>query len=143
MINVLYAEDDDDDADFFKEALSESLIPTKFTRVKNGIELMELLANNDTCDIIFLDYIMPLKNGFQCLTEIRANEKYNNLPIIIFTTSSTEGMIKWLYDLGANLLVQKPSDFNLWKQAIDKILLIDFKEHTPFSSFSKFILPTG
>ncbi len=140
MIKILYAEDDEDDYEFFRDALKEIPLETQLTHVKDGSELMELLKNPLEHDILFLDINMPLKNGYQCVTEIRANQKFNNLPIVIFTTTSAEGIIKWLHDLGANLFIKKPTDAKAWTSTIQKALQTDFRLHTPDSSLDNFVL---
>ncbi len=62
--NIFLAEGDDEDADIFKDALSELNLHTNLTIVQNGILLMNLLETSETLpDIIFLDLNMPLKNG--------------------------------------------------------------------------------
>ena len=66
-------DDDQDDRDFFFEALIEVDRTTDFFAAPNGIEAIKFLKHPDTNppDLIFLDLNMPLMNGFQCLQEIR------------------------------------------------------------------------
>jgi CheY-like chemotaxis protein len=71
---------------------------------------------------------MPRKNGFECLVEIRENEKLNDLSVVIFSTSYPQdksyelGMISQLFNLGARVYIRKPTDFNQLKQLIDHSL---------------------
>ena len=140
MIKILYAEDDSDDADLFRKALNEIEVSTELTRVKDGEELMELMKHTLAHDILFLDINIPLKNGYQCVTEIRADERFKYLPIIIFTTTTAQGIVKWLFDLEADLLIKKPNDFQLWKRSIEKALSIDYKVHRTNLSVDNFVL---
>jgi CheY-like chemotaxis protein len=80
-LNILLADDDIDDCIFFKEAVEELLIPTVFTIVHEGEQLMQLLTKEatDLPDVLFLDLNMPRKNGFECLSEIKDNKKLNQL----------------------------------------------------------------
>ena len=69
---IVLADDDDIDQVIFKNAIKASKFKSKVIILNNGIELMEYLnVNNDLPDVIFLDINMPLKNGLECLQEIR------------------------------------------------------------------------
>ena len=83
--NLLLADDDEDDRIFFNEALQELPIDTSLNTVNDGQQLMNLLTSISTTlpDIIFLDLNMPLKTGYECLKEIKLNEKLKCLPVII------------------------------------------------------------
>lgn len=82
-LNILLADDDEDDRLFFKEALENIKIKTVVTTVNDGIELMEYLNKSDIKypDIVFLDLNMPRKNGIQCLEEIRKDKNLKILPL--------------------------------------------------------------
>ena len=73
----LDAEDDKDDRFFFEKALAEISFNTNLTTVLDGEQLMDYLLKNpeQLPDIIFLDLSMPRKNGFECLAELKENEK--------------------------------------------------------------------
>ncbi len=125
QLNVLLADDDMDDCLFFEQAISELAASTSFTTVHDGEQLMHLL-NNETYQlphILFLDLNMPRKNGFECLAEIKQNEKLKNLPIVIFSTSFEQEVVNLLYENGAHYFIRKPSEFALFK----KIILYTFK----------------
>jgi CheY-like chemotaxis protein len=110
---ILLADDDTDDCIFFKEALDELLLPTKLMTVHDGEQLMHLLANESTelPDVLFLDLNMPRKNGFECLEEIKFNEKLKQLPVIIFSTSFEQDRVNQLFKNGAQFYIRKPSEF--------------------------------
>ena len=87
-LNILLADDDMDDRIFFDNALKEIPIATTLKTVSNGEQLMEWLFEKvtDLPDVLFLDLSMPRKTGFECLAEIKENEKLKALPVIMFTT---------------------------------------------------------
>lgn len=130
-INILLADDDVDDRNFFANALLEIPIATKLKTVTNGEELMEHLAANETDlpDVLFLDLSMPRKTGFECLDEIKENEKLKPLTVIMFTTSFTRGMdleenlIKTLSRMGASDYIRKPIGFGELTQVIHQSLI--------------------
>lgn len=114
--NIFLAEDDDEDVDIFKDALSELNLHTNLTVVQNGILLINLLENSETLpDIIFLDLNMPLKNGLQCLKEIKSSEKWKSLNTIILSTSSNKMQKEEMYSHGANFFLTKASTYKEFK----------------------------
>ncbi|MBO9583992.1 MAG: response regulator [Flavobacterium sp.] len=123
---LLLADDDEDDCLFFKEALDEIVISTTLSFVHDGVQLMNYLKTNDSNlpDILFLDLNMPLKNGLECLAEIKGNENLKNLPIIIFSTSLDGEIVDKLYQKGASFYIRKPGDFSKLKSVIEKALTI-------------------
>ena len=129
-LNILLADDDMDDCSFFERALKEIDIKSRLTIVHDGEELMEYLSKNSDHlpDILFLDLSMPRKTGFECLSEIKEDEKLNDLPVIVFTTSFARGidfeqsLINTLSRIGAQEYIRKPNDFEELKQIIRKAL---------------------
>ena len=123
-INILYADDDTDDCEFFKEALKALPISTNITIVKDGEELMSYLSENEERlpNVLFLDINMPRKNGFECLAEIKQSEKLKDLPVIMFSTSNSKEKITALFKNGAHIYVHKPSDFVQLIQLINHAL---------------------
>src|SRR5688572_7332475 len=129
-IQILLADDDKDDCFLFREALSELPIPTDLETVYDGEQLMDHLNENseELPDVLFLDLNMPRKNGFECLSEIKHNDKLKSLPVIMFSTSYPRDMhyendiMKLLYKIGAKDYIRKPENFNLLKEVIQKIL---------------------
>jgi CheY-like chemotaxis protein len=133
--NLLLADDDEDDCDFFKDALAELSLPVSLVIVNDGVQLMDFLAKkgaDDLPDILFLDLNMPRKNGSECLTEIKEKEEYRKLPVIIFSTSLDSKIVDLMYDKGATYYIRKPGDFSKLKKVIENAIQIaaenDFKQ---------------
>jgi CheY-like chemotaxis protein len=122
--NLLLADDDEDDCDFFKEALDEIPIETALSTVNDGVQLMDYLKTNalNLPDVLFLDLNMPRKNGLECLAEIKGDEKLKDLPIIIFSTSLDTEIVNNLYKKGASFYIRKPGDFSKLKKVIENAL---------------------
>ena len=126
QLNVLLADDDQDDRYFFGKALKEISISTKLTAVPDGEQLMSYLSGNseNLPDVIFLDINMPRKNGFECLSEIKENEKLKDLPVIMFSTTNSQDSITSLFKSGAHVYIHKPSNFAQLKEVINHALPI-------------------
>jgi CheY-like chemotaxis protein len=119
-LSIFLADDDKDDRMLFSLALEELAIPTKLATFVDGEKLLTyLFENNDSPpDVIFLDMNMPRKNGIECLSEIKQNNKLKDLPVIIFSTSNSRDIIDRAFRNGADVYIQKPSDFSELKQVI-------------------------
>jgi CheY-like chemotaxis protein len=123
LLNIFLADDDEDDRDLFSEALKKSNLNTILTTFEHGGLLINALQNNLILpDIIFLDINMPVLNGKECLKRLRSQSSFNNIPIIIYSTSSFEQDIQEMYKSGANLYVQKPIMFTLSIDMIEKVV---------------------
>lgn len=140
-INVLLADDDEDDCRFFKEALDE--LPVKFNLiiVNDGIELMRFLNTKPVIpDALFLDLNMPRKNGLDCLTEIKANKNLFSFPVFIYSTSFDNDVMNLLHKKGAQHYIRKPGDFSKLKEVIHEALdTISIKDKKAVSK-QKFII---
>jgi CheY-like chemotaxis protein len=75
---------------------------------EDGIELIELLEKEEPPDVVILDLNMPRMNGYECIKAIRENEKYNSIPIMIFSTSSAEEDIEYCLEIGADFYIVNP-----------------------------------
>ena len=135
-INILLADDDENDRMIFQEAFEEIKIKTSIHTVNNGIQLMEYLKTKNTNlpDILFLDLNMPRKNGLECLREIRNDKKLNDISIAIYSTSASEKDIEETFRLGANVYINKPTDFAILKQALAKAIVTAYQfQNKPFN----------
>ena len=108
-INILLAEDDADEQYFFEISLKELSIVTNLKTVSDGVKLIEYLSQNldNLPQVLFLDIIMPRKNGIECLTEIMNNEKLKRIPVIMYSNSVTDEYIIKSYNYGALYFLQK------------------------------------
>ena len=130
--NVLLADDDTDDCTFFKEALEVLQLSTHLTTVNDGEQLMNYLSENSEHlpDVLFLDLSMPRKNGFECLTEIKENEKLKYLPVVIFSISyprdmvDEPDMINMFFKMGEHHYIRKNSDLEQLKHAIHHAIIM-------------------
>jgi CheY-like chemotaxis protein len=128
--HILLADDDEDDCVLFADVLEGLSTSPRLTTAKNGQHLMQILEERDSLlpDIIFLDVNMPLKNGIECLAEIRQDERLKMLPVIIFSTSAQKWAVDRAYELNANFFIRKPDTFMDLKNVIQKILSLNWKD---------------
>ncbi|MBW8201131.1 response regulator [Muricauda sp. W52] len=137
FLNILLADDDEDDRAFFQEAMEDICSNTKLFLFEDGEGLMKYLRLPTTIlpDLIFLDLNMPIKNGMQCLKEIRRNPSMDQSFITIFSTSCSEKDIEDTFVNGANIYLTKPNSFCKLRESIQKVL--EIKHQYPASQFNR------
>ncbi|MES2864191.1 MAG: response regulator [Bacteroidota bacterium] len=132
FIHIILADDDEDDRLFFTDAFEELKISTKVQTCNDGVELMEYLNKDDSVlpNVLFLDLNMPMKNGIECLHEIKADKRFDDIIIAIYSTSSSEEHIEETFICGANIYIKKPSDFNELKRVLSYVVTLNWQYHT-------------
>ena len=88
------------------------------TEVSNGEDAVEYCKSNGP-DLIFLDIVMPIKDGVTATGEIIANDP--DAKIIIVSSVGTQTHIKEAIKAGAKDFIQKPIDEELLKQVLENI----------------------
>jgi CheY-like chemotaxis protein len=141
-LSVLLADDDEDDCLIFKEVLHDLSVDSLLTTVNNGEQLMrELNARTERLpDIIFLDLNMPRKAGFECLREIKQDEKLKFVKVIIYSTSFELDVVDLLYENGAQHYIRKPGDYTQLKKVIFKAIKIAGTGHPTKPPRENFII---
>jgi CheY-like chemotaxis protein len=137
--HVIIADDDDDDFYIFSVAVEELSITIVLSRAKDGNILIRLL-DDKIPDILFLDIMLPGKDGRQCLKEIRANHRYDGLPVVMYTSMKDMREIEFCYREGANLYVMKPTGYSDLKTILERILSIDWKKMMYYPPLSQFVV---
>ena len=118
---IVIADDDHEDIEMFQSALLETCPNHQLTVAKDGVSLLELLSEISRPYAIVLDLNMPRKSGKQCLVEIRSKKEFENVPIIILSTSSQDGDIEYCLAEGATKYVVKPTSFPALKTITQNI----------------------
>lgn len=139
-LRVLYVDDDPDDRMFFTEALQKLSFPYEINTISHCLELIQYLDAGEKFDIIFLDVNMPLMNGKQCLRVLKANEKYRDIPVIIFTVSQNQHDIDEVYDIGAHFYIVKPYAHANFVASLSKVFEVDWKKPQAIQSKDKFVI---
>ncbi len=111
-IAVLVVEDEV----FLSKVLAERLQDEGFGRVEvaiNGEEALQKMRHQPP-DIILLDMILPIKNGFTVLQEMRTDDKLKQIPVMVLSNLSQEHDVTRAKKLGAAAYLVK-SNFTLQK----------------------------
>ena len=126
-VNILLVEDNPVDVRLTMEAFRECKKFIKFYNVKDGSDVFPFLRNEGEYtdkprpDMIFLDLNLPKKNGHEVLKEIKTNEDFRTIPVVILTISKAEEDILKAYNLQANCFLQKPVKLDQFKKMVKSI----------------------
>ncbi len=106
-MKILIAEDNDDNYLVVKSNLKK-LKHIELLWVKNGIEALKKLEEGFDVDLFLLDIQMPQMRGDELIIELKKQEKYKNIPIVVITASIFAEMKETYFDLGADEILEKP-----------------------------------
>jgi CheY-like chemotaxis protein len=138
---ILLADDDLSDQEIFKNALKSAKFKSKVNILNNGVELINYLnSKNNLPDVIFLDINMPLKNGLECLQEIRSEERFKELIIVMFSNTTSQQKIVESFEKGANVYLSKSHSKEKLHKAIQKIIMYTHLYKTPPFHIDNFIM---
>lgn len=120
-ITILMADDDEEDRELTRDALTAAHLANPVRFVGDGQELLDYLrvegpyggrpAEAPRPDIILLDLNMPKKDGREALAEIKADQSLRQIPVVVLTTSRDEEDVLKTYDLGVSSFITKPVTF--------------------------------
>lgn len=117
-INILLVEDNEGDIILTRKAFEHGKIEHKLFIARNGEEGLVYLnkagESEDTPipDLVLLDLNMPKMNGIEFLEQIKIDERFKSIPIVVLTTSDSEEDIAKSYNLHASSYIKKPVDFS-------------------------------
>lgn len=137
--DVVIADDDIDDFKFLSSAIAELELTVVITRAENGEVLIKVL-NERIPDILFLDILMPIKDGKECLKEIRSNKRFDSLPIIMYTSLRDLETIEFCYREGSNLYICKPNTYRELLQVLKRLFSIDWKKMIYYPPLSQYVM---
>src|SRR5689334_11543874 len=128
--HILMADDDRDHAILFEKIIRSEYPSLKISHVKDGNQLMQFLRLNPV-DLLFLDLKMPCKTGFECLQEIKNNPSFEDLPIVVYSSSAHLSDIQKSFLHRADFYLVKPFITDHLKRAIQMILSVNWKDNPP------------
>lgn len=105
MKKILVAEDDIQLNSIYQMKLKSAGFEVQ--TVTNGEELFQVLGQGNKPDAIVLDLLMPKKDGFETLQELKASEQYRDIPVVITSNLSQSIEIEKVMKMGARDYIVK------------------------------------
>jgi len=120
----LIIDDDTEDCEFFCEAINELDPSASCLIMNNGEDALRTLKDGTAFrpDYIFLDLNMPRMNGRECLRELKNDQSLEKIPVVIYSTSSSQTDKDDTKKMGAVYFLTKPSEFAKLREEIAHVL---------------------
>lgn len=114
---------DDDERNRF--ALSSVLKANKLTVItaNDGIECLSKLKSHTNIDLILMDMMMPLMDGYQTSRALRRQPNFKNIPIIALTAQAMPGDKEKCLEAGVNDYCSKPVEIEVLIEKMKKLLV--------------------
>lgn len=130
--HILLVDDDVDDQFMFTYAMKEINSEIDCECVNNAESALETLKQDRSkFDYIFIDLNLPLMDGFTCLENIKSQQTLQQIPVVIYSTSSRPQDVERAKELGAADYIQKPGTFNELIDMIKKVLTFLYSLYIP------------
>lgn len=88
---------------------------------ENGYEALEILKHQDI-DVVLLDIVMPIMDGFQVLEEMGRTDMLSKTPVFLITAETTNSYLEKGYQLGAVDVITKPFNPSFIRRRIENII---------------------
>ena len=125
--DILLVEDSADDAELAIHVLRHERLANNIFVAKDGEEALDFIFcrgpfahRSFDCPpkLILLDLKLPKADGVEVLTQIKNDRRTRTIPVVIMTSSREETDLARSYELGANSYIQKPVDFEQFRQKV-------------------------
>ena len=128
-VTILLVEDDPGHTRLVEKNLRRANIKNEIVFATNGQEALDYLfcegeyaTNNQKPHmLVMLDLNMPVLDGYQVLERIKKDESTKRIPVIILTTTDDPREVRRCYELGCNVYITKPVDYEQFSDAIRKL----------------------
>ncbi len=129
-VEILLVEDSEEDMDLTLHALQRGKVANRIFVVRDGEEALDFLFCRGEYSersielppkLVLLDLKLPKVDGMEVLKIIKADARTKTIPVVILTSSKEERDLVSGYDLGANSFIQKPVDFEQFRETIKNV----------------------
>lgn len=124
-ITFYVVEDDQTDFEHIDRAIHEIQPAIKIRRFLHGAVLLAHLQSippGEYPSLIMLDFYMPVLDGLKTLQRLKANENFQQIPVVMWSGSSLPEDISQAYHLGARAFHTKPVLFEDWQEQLQTTL---------------------
>jgi CheY-like chemotaxis protein len=128
-VTIVMIEDDEGHARLIEKNIRRAGVNNDIVAFENGTEATQYLFGRDGSGkvsaqralLILLDLNLPDMSGTDILTQIKANEHLKRSPVVVLTTTDDQVEIQRCYDLGCNVYITKPVNYESFATAIRQL----------------------
>jgi two-component system, response regulator len=130
QVEILLVEDNNDDVDLTLHALRKEKLANHIHVARDGEEALEFLFCNGAHvqrsferppKLVLLDLKLPKVDGMEVLRRLKDDPRTRTIPVVILTSSKEERDLVTGYGLGANSYIQKPVDFEQFRETVKSV----------------------
>jgi CheY-like chemotaxis protein len=129
-LDILLVEDNQDDMDLALHALKRGKLANNIFVARDGEEALDFLfcrgrfghrSFDHPPKLVLLDLKLPKVDGMEVLKQIKGDARTKTIPVVIMTSSKEERDLVAGYNLGANSYIQKPVDFDQFRETVKTV----------------------
>ncbi len=128
-VKIVMIEDDEGHARLIERNIRRSGVNNEILPFANGTDALNFIfgpdgsgaVNKDIALLILLDLNLPDMTGIDILQRVKANVHTRSTPVVVLTTTDDEREIKRCYDLGCNVYITKPVNYESFANAIRQL----------------------
>ena len=129
-LDILLVEDNQDDMDLALHALKQGKLANNIVVARDGEEALDFLfcrgafaqrSFEHPPKLVLLDLKLPKVDGMEVLRQAKSDPRTKTIPIVIMTSSKEERDLVAGYNLGANSYIQKPVDFDQFRETVKSV----------------------
>jgi len=130
VLDILLVEDNQDDMDLALHVLRREQLANNIVVARDGEEALDFLFcrgafAHRSCDhppkLVLLDLKLPKVDGMEVLKQVKTDPRTKTIPVVIMTSSKEERDLVAGYNLGANSYIQKPVDFDQFRETVKSV----------------------
>jgi len=126
---ILLVEDDPGHARLIEKNLRRSNITNEIIALSDGQQAIDYLfgegrytsARPPSPMLMLLDLNLPVLDGYQVLRRMKGDERTKHIPVVILTTTDDAREVVRCYELGCNIYITKPVNYERFSEAIGKL----------------------
>jgi len=128
-VTIVMVEDDEGHARLIEKNIRRAGVSNEIVPFTNGTEALAYLLGPDGSGtvsigrqmLILLDLNLPDMTGVDILEKVKGNEHTRRSPVVVLTTTDDQREIQRCYDLGANVYITKPVNYEGFANAIKQL----------------------
>ena len=126
-VSIIMIEDDEGHARLIEKNIRRAGISNKLTHFLDGTSALDYLFNSPdgpaqgSPAMVLLDLNLPDMSGTDILTKIKSDSRLHRTPVVVLTTTDDKVEIQRCYDLGCNVYITKPVNYESFADAIRQL----------------------
>lgn len=125
VITILLVEDNAGHARLIEKNLRRAKIFNEIIKFSDGQQIIDYFFQRDfqqpMPSLVLLDLNLPVMSGYQVLKQMKSDARTKHIPVVILTTTEEPHEISKCYELGCNVYITKPVEYDEFCEAIRKL----------------------